>query len=685
MNVLIVCNHHINSALEKKILDARGITVSPITKLEFKLVKNRSEFNDWEFNIFPPDQIFILTVLNWKENRNTFSGYEIAIELFEKVPEAHVANIQFISFFNRELLLKENLNQGMANTFIKSFPHHSIFNLKPSFKLFSYAKWNYLKKYALTEYGILDKILHDIPSILKSENSELLVQTSKFSNRLIAIKNIIGGRINIVCEKYNGTLDKNPQNAIEFVNTLVPLIKDRIIELTPKKNKDYGLAKKVRPKVLLLEDDKNTLMELAGYLKNFFEVVDFENGSEVLEELEIGGGTYSAIICDLELLNSTKLFDQEVQGIEVLEYAERNCPHIVRKVITGLPRKGVLELLPKMSYEDVIFKSLIQNFGMDELLYEFVTKLETDIKKYSVLLRLIGPDNRFWGDYTRQGGEGGRFKRYYYELLIEDPNAFETMWGIVYQILDSYINNEEIQIPSSFGKEEDSTSIFADNDPDKKRAFLQQILIHRLVMIYEFKNDETVVYKDNYNKDSSYYHKNIWHSSLPENPKRYSGFLGFSFKSLSPTIPTSEDDKITFTLFYNQLFEKEIKWIKANTSIKESRITIFYNEHEDLCRVVDQILWSIHEDNRTGKIQLKNKYPNSLKENVFDIDENYAVSILDPLSRESKVTNRSRLRNNIYELLSDFTYNESDENHSNEFIKLPKKIKILINNAIENL
>ncbi len=673
MKTLVIWNS-ISSQTLKRTLAADFKTENE--ESDFNMVTSLMEWEEFDINSYNPKHILILVELNWK-NEN-FEGYEIALEIMKKWKLEKAPWIRFASFISREQLYNLTTGKGLFRVFVKSFTHDLLPNeLKVTNEQFSLARWNYLKKYMLTQSGILDKLHHDLRNYLNNPDRISQKEVHHFLQQVEEINDITGKEINDFLLSFSKS-DPSPVDKLSRLNTLIG---KRMVQLTEEQsNKTQILSTRSKYKILLLEDNKIMLEQLKTMFEPYFEVSDFYDGMEALTELKVGGQFYHAICIDLELLDETYRFDQEVQGVEVLEFSRKDLPHIARRVITGIGRKGVKELLPDMENQDIILKSHLELFGRDETFVEFIGKLNSDIKKQSILLEMKGPEGTFWSDFSRQGNkEGGKLKRYYYEIKL-DEIVFNNLWSDVHELTRKMLDGKDIMIPCSFEKTINAKEIVKKADNEKKIDFLRQLLIHRLYWISKFKNNDSIIYKDELNKENSFFHLPFWDGKLFYNPKQYFLYLGFGCPKLYPQSPKKEDNKVTFNFKYKKLFPEEIDYLKSRQELFEDKISDFYFQNVKFCDCLDTILFYIMEDqkNSSDRTQFKKFYKR--KDNTIEITEAFSKNTLKLISSENIPRNKSNTWETAYSLLNSFAITEEVgveeiDDWTNDFYKLPSEIR----------
>jgi len=664
MNILILWNSASKTFIEG-LIKSMGLT-------EIKYVTNRKDFKISEIENF--SQILILAELYW-ENVD-WQGYEIAREILHKIQTSNKApNIQFVSLLSRGQLY--DITSGISKYFVKCFNHYQIpEQTEFHFEEYSVAKWNYHRKYGLTKDGILDIIQHKLlgvvnqPAILKKYVHDAIEE-------LRLIPEIAGKEINDLVSEY--LPDKKELE--KFIGQLNTSLIRRIGELSPKKAATdiRDEKKKSKYRILLVEDQKEKLSELKSLFSEFYtNISDFSDGTEALKEMTTAGIFYHTLITDLELLAENQKFHQPKQGIELLEFSERHYPHLARRVITQLGTRGVKELLPRMSESDIIFKKHLFSLKDSDSFYDFILKLDRDIEKSSVLLNMQGPNTAFWADITRQGNEGGRFKRYYYDLKIYNETRFNEVWNKVNETVNNALEHpEEHTIPSGFIKIEDARTWLEENDDEMKIAFLCQLLMHRLIMINKYGNGDLVFYKSDKNKSISYFDSPFWAGPIPHSPKQYLNFVGFGQESLKSSTD-SKQSEITFNLKYGKLFPEEVDFIKANSRLRKIRATDLYDSFPEFCETAFEayqlILKEILQNRESSRFKFS--YP-ELWFNATDIDEDSFIKFFKLILHEENPVNdvKGSIIKNLF----------LDYDDKFDIDQLPKKLNDLVKELIDHL
>ncbi len=611
--------------------------------------------------------IVILVELDW--SGNLFGGYTMAHRIImEWGNDSLPPNIQFVSFLPQLSLYKNNYN--INKFYSKSFTHYQLPLIKKiSVQHYSISKYQYLKKYALTESGILDKIKHDLEKVITDSNRDFEKEDEDYCQQLRGVTTIIG-------EKLLHFIEIQTDNKQEKLKTIYTLIVERIRELNVLKGNIEKTYDGVKEKILLLEDNINFGEKIKSALNLYFDVDYYNNGDEAIEAIKINAINYQALVTDLELLNIDGKTDQHIQGIEVFEYVQNFHPHIVKRIVSGLPRNGINELV-NVDINDILYKSLIAYYGFTDGFESWVEKLKKDIKLHKELKYMKGPNNTFWKDveysFDNSGNKkakGSGFKRFYYNFKIEDKTNFDEMWIRIYSNVCKILENkDDIKVSTTFPKTISGQDILSKKEKQNTIELLEKILTHRLLWISFFDNNTTVIYRDDDNPEYSFKHRPFWDNNLPVKPTALFTWLGFSSNAENPKnkdVVKDDTKYVSIRFSYNTLFLEEEKFrVKYNTLLK-SRISDFAIRFEDLCNCSYWILKKLKEN--------LNELHYSF-ENYTDIIEDDIIAILNIIIYQHKtisVPNKNDIKNLIIE------YMENDD-----YEKTPKKIYNLMGNIID--
>ena len=443
--------------------------------------------------------------------------------------------------------------------------------------------------------------------------------------------------------------------------------------------------KGAKERILLVEDDKKFADKIKEALEVYFEVDYYSNGKEAIDALEVGGITYQALITDLELLQKNKKIDQPIQGIEIIEKVSESYPYIVKRVVSGLPRKGISELV-NIDINDVLYKSVIAFYGFSEGFETWVKKLKKDIKAHKDLKYMKGPNNTFWKDIEYkidkktglQKPSGSGFKRFYYQLKKEDDKTFEAMWDRIYSKIKNILleKPDADKIETELIQAQRGQGYLTKENRDKSIRFLETILTHRLIWLSFFDDGDEVIYKDTNDLENSFYHKPFWktkilkekESTLHYKPTSQFRYLGFS---VNPIIPRTTNETYEHTEFVKinfkygdkrenkQLFDKEERFLLENAKLIKSTVSQFAIQNPDLCETMFEVYLNIDKILINGNNGLKTPdlyahYDVDVIKNILDFIKNNANDI-------SKAS-----RDNIYKCLDDFTDENAFKNSSKE-------------------
>lgn len=653
----------------------------------FHVAQSDAELQVVRAQVEGPHGLVILAELDWYSPA-VFGGYRLAEELIRQHHWPEPQAIAFVSMLSREALWQRTSN--IDRFFVKSLPHYQWPLREPiRFASPSKAKWHYLRKYALTRSGILDHLLHGLRNAIRAGDAD---RVDALTTQLRGLPDLHDEQIRAVLEMHDPQASAN--DAIRWAGQLSGAMERRIYSLEPDRLTTRTRARNSRkPHLMLVEDDAATASELSALFTDHFEVKVFHDGAEALHELEIGGRFYDALVADLELLEADKRFDQPVQGIEVLENAEEKHPHIARRVITALGRRGVRELLPSMSFQDILFKSLLVQ-GNDPLFLEFLEKLLRDIDHRRVLQDMPGPDSTLWADVSKeakqQDSKGGGFKRFYYQLKVEDPERFGKMWRAINETIECIRTEDpDLKVDASFVQTEAARSMIGTANRESLIAFLQKLLTHRAILLTRYTDGSEVPYRDETDRGSSYAHLWFWKSRPAANPKSYNYFTGMSGADYRPAKATAKDEVVRFKLKYSRLFREEVELIKRFEDLRAERFGDFFNEQEDLCYSLNQILGIIadHRTRETRRPVFKDGYPAEL-ENAMTMNREFAQNVLVRLSQEPTLSSPSSIRMGVRDLLIDYRVGRgadpADEG-TPDFQRLPEDMRRLVDQCIDSL
>ncbi|MFZ5341181.1 MAG: hypothetical protein ACOZBL_01035, partial [Patescibacteria group bacterium] len=503
------------------ILDEATRFILEDDKDNLKIILDEESFNAFISSDFNIKKVIILVELEWNGHTlQEFYGYEVAKKLMISTAPGNAFDIQFISTFDRDTVF--NLYKSSNRIFIQKYPHVNLSDFNPekiNIPDISQRKFNYLKNYCLLKSGIVDRFEHELRKFINNPDSSMLLS---FITDMQLNKDVLSESI----------LNKASQLQIATDNAerkrLLLEIHSEFLELSDKLNRpSYEKRKKSHSKVILIEDDKNTLGKLLNHFQNYFySVTPFESGSLAYKELENDAMKYDVVITDMELLQDT--FDDPIQGIDILELCEKDYPFLVTRIITALPKNALKQLTGK-GFDEIIFKDIVNEDVIPpfEKLVEFVNRIDQEVKRKQRLRNLRGPKNSWWGTYLT---------RKLHLTEIDEPEKFSIIWENAFSKAAEFINGKF----NSASNEEKLVVEFkspknASENPESGWEIIELLLTHRLIVLWYFVvkvKEKTFYWKGD---DGTEYTSLLGFQSGIENrtAKAYlNTFLGFSGKKL---------------------------------------------------------------------------------------------------------------------------------------------------------
>lgn len=644
-----------------------------------------------EESILEPGGIGLICILidpATAQGRN--GGPQAVRDLMMRLEGEHSPAILLMGIASRELLWKYFSPADRA--VLKCFPFVQLPSTRlPKWPTMPLSKWRYLRRYALTKGGVIDKLIHDVRNAIRAG---ILGRTGldNVVQQLRGLPDISDESIQLLLAEYE------PDNAdgplLKWAGMLIAALERRAVVFQPgrllSRMRQAGTR---RPRLMLVEDDLGAAAALRERFEEHFQVVLFHDGAEAIEELKVGGRFYSALVSDLELLEDNGRFDQPVQGIEVLEYAKEHHPHIARRVITSLGRLGVRDLLPEIRLEEILFKAQLARQGPDGLFMEFLEKLLSDVDDRRALQDMHGPDSTLWADVSKernqQDSKGGGFKRFYYQLKVEDNVRFNKMWAGIKETLERIQEQKAVaEIDGAFLNPGKAKKLLEERDRDYNIGFLTKLLLHRAIMYTRYIDGEEVRYRDDNDKENSYIHWTGWKKAPIQSPKLYRYFTGFGAVWQKPTDPGPGDRTIVFKLVFGPLFPEEVELIQTFPQLHAGRISQFYKSHRELCYCINDILGIIRSSGEhQGRSVFSGRFPLPM-ENPENMEGIFARTVLEALSREQQGGQRPRAKEAIYDrllLFRDGTEDFEEQDGTPEFNALPEEMKVLLDECLRIL
>ena len=511
------------------------------------IITSQSEFDAFLSKNFQVKNIVILVELDWGNLISQFHGYQVAKELMNSTTRLSNFNLLFISTLKRETIFQ--IFKGKNRIFTQKFKHELLTNNFDLNKIVvpnnSAKKFDYLKNYCLLESGVLDRLEHHIRNLLGNMDE---ARIQKVIEEIKANKDILTPEIISCTENLETVTDvKSRKRLLGEIHRSLQILQNQV------NNPGESSGKKSHAKVMLIEDDSATLSKLQEQLGQYFHnIMPFQKGSSAFSELKKNARQYDVVITDMELLDGN--FDDEKQGIDILELCEKEYPFIVTRVITALPKNALKRLIGK-GIGEIVFKSgtgdtVIPPF---ENLVEFVRQIDKDVQKRGQLRKMQGPAISWWGKYlTKQ----------LYIIKIEEPEKYNAIRQnaanqanlFIKGELDALKNVEKISIEFKQVKETGS-------NPESGWEIIELLLTHRLIALW---------FSAKHSWDEFYYSGTSYEAYInlqgfqpgleTKSSKAYfNTFLGLSAEGASD----KREEKKMCKILPKNLFMEEIEWLSA--------------------------------------------------------------------------------------------------------------------------
>lgn len=626
------------------------------------IVTSREELRHLLRSKFSFQEILIYVELDWNEE-DLFHGYAVALELLESPNRTQKFNLAFFSLSERKVIHKNNT--GTLQIFTQCFPHY-----KPSphtplssipIKACSERKFNYLRKYSLTQSGILDRLEHDMRQVEQLSDN----QVDSLIRRLKSNADIIGPQALQYVHGCNTARFKSRAGIIH--KALIERIRTQQTATESEQDSRLNDRENWKPKVVLVEDKPVQLEQLKEKLEPYFKLYCFHKGSATIEFLKTDGKIINAIICDMELLDEDTEFCQDTEGIDIIEFVEQHHPHIAIRVISGLPRRALRQLLPDMKVSSIAFKQLLLH-DSPSYIEDFVHELQKEIDKKTVLRALPGPENTLWGNHPRQKtGTAGRLKQYYYSLSTDHPREFHQMWEEVDDFVKK-VTKKEAKIDTNFPKNKKRNRI-ADMPLQMGLHYLKNLLINRLFWIKTLYNGHPE-YPIDFSDYRSYFSNDfLLYSSNNKRFSQYASLCGFSINGTG--------DGQCHTVKFHRLLREEYNRMKSSRKVK-----VFDPLNSELIQVATEVLHKISDWKIPARFAGNYPSPDELHK-CKDSDEalNMIRKMLLEIAAEKpsqQLRSFSETRQIIRERLEELTC-------SDEFRTYPDDLPSILQSAILNL
>ncbi len=262
----------------------------------------------------------------------------------------------------------------------------------------------------------------------------------------------------------------------------------------------------------------------------------------------------------MELLNGN--FDDEKQGIDILELCEEEYPFITTRVITALPKNALKQLIGK-GLGEIIFKSgtkdsIIPPF---ENLVEFVKQIDTEVKKRKQLRNMQGPDGSWWGKYlTKQ----------LYITKIEEPEKYTAIWQKTKDQANRFVNGELdfCKNPEKVSVQFPQTGVPGSN-PKSGWEIIELLLTHRLIALWFANIHSWDKFYYSGSSNEAYLNLTGFQAGFDRTSQAYfSTFLGLSVKGAVK----EKRETLQCKIIPVNLFPEEFQWL---SQIKSNNISSF--------------------------------------------------------------------------------------------------------------
>jgi CheY-like chemotaxis protein len=465
-------------------------------------------------------RLLILAELNWRHKKlSQFYGYELAKDLIARKSEKDIA---FISFLDRTTL---RACTPTARLLTPIFPHYRLPRDKEiEFPSFSATKWNIIRHYYLKPDGIVDKLLHDLKKLNPQSRSEIIIDTLA---RIQTYASILPKEAVEVASQAQKLFGNQPEQAFRKLKFLQDLLENYYKKVV---SPPQATLTKSPYKIMVVEDESDTLAAIEHGLSDFFEVVKcYRIGAEALEDLQKNNRSCSALIVDMELLDNDGNW-QAVQGYDLIEKA-REFPHLVIYMLTVYSRRALGNIQSTMSSGKVgyLAKDPVRGLPLEKSYSAFSEELQNQIRKNSIYLS--GPQNGLWKKGLLQ---------FYYRTLESQEGA--DLWDDVYRCVDEFLAQDERNEPEIIPR-----ILFHNDTKDFTFYHLKTALTHRLVCLFRQYNEHELVFQRGIRKSIGF---------KKSDPKQYfNTLLGFS------AINVNKDEDI-WKIQKQNLFEQEINWLQ---------------------------------------------------------------------------------------------------------------------------
>ncbi len=484
-------------------------------------------------------RLLILAELTWDKHRlSQFYGYEIAQEIIARQSNIDLA---FVSFLARNQLKSVN---AAAQLLVPIFNHYQLPDMLNrigdiTIPNFSLLKWDIIRQYYIRPDGIVDKLVHDIRKINRRSDK---ARVAEALHRVHTYALILSPEIIDLVTQMQSTLDEELELACKRIKQeLLPALEDYYHKTV---STDHGSADMSAYHLMIVEDERDTLRALEEGFRPYFEkVTGFSCGALALAELGKSPRSYSALIVDMELLDSDGNW-QSVQGYELIARASA-FPHLVTYLLSNYSKRALSVIKSSLHSKEIGYIPKDPILGLPpEVDYASISaKLQAQIQEHTRYLE--GPKNGIW--------KKGLLHFYYAVIASEDGR---TLWKDIYSSVDQFLEQGGSNATEMIPKE-----LFSVSTQEFKIHHLRTALIHRLTCLHRQYQAGEIPYERDFKKSIGL--------SMTSPRQYFNSLLGFSGTCLTEREGTLENgtlkkgDKMhVYRILKKDLFREEKAWLQ---------------------------------------------------------------------------------------------------------------------------
>jgi CheY-like chemotaxis protein len=344
-------------------------------------------------------RLFIMPEISWYTGkRSNLDGYKLFKDLISKIDKTDFS-VLFCSALDRKTLFNYAKDSKLI---VKKFPHAQFNNTFTSNITnaisFGETKLNLLLHQCFS-IGFIDKLIHDLRGSDIEKQGAIYNYNNRLKNFLEEVHLAIGAsksfdKLALITQeldtyKNSGTLNIENFNVIKqrFSNTLEEIL----LETSHSEDEISSFLDGIR--ILVIEDDVESLESIKQWLERHKATVTCESSGVVALENYVKKTDFSSnfdvLITDLELLDND-LFDENIQGIDIIEFCQKNKPEITLRVLTGMPKRTVSKYISNVK---VIFKGKASEIVPKSDSLEYIVSIKEEYEYRNELNKIGGPIN----------------------------------------------------------------------------------------------------------------------------------------------------------------------------------------------------------------------------------------------------------------------------------------------------